>query len=204
MEKEMRSLQAEVLSLKKQLELAQGETKKKASSTKKQTIKTEIEQEYPKRVTLESDPDENARVIELLKEMDSENASKKKATRTALEKKREEESKFVAAEKAKAVSKKMTKGVEAAQAKAEVAVKKRKAATKKAKGATAKSKSPPAKKQASVAKKTAAASSSDDWATLAESTLKRKTVAQLTDYLSGKVSLFDLMIKPFWYLFYMI
>ena len=128
----MRSLQAEVLSLKKQLELAQGGTKKKASSTKKQTIKTEIEQEYPKRVTLESDPDENARVIELLKEMDSENASKKKATRTALEKKREEESKFVASEKAKAVSKKMTKGVEAAQAKAEVAVKKRKAATKKA------------------------------------------------------------------------
>lgn len=199
----MRSLQAEVLSLKKQLELAQGGTKKKASSTKKQTIKTEIEQEYPKRVTLESDPDENARVIELLKEMDSENAVKKKATRKALEKKREEESKFVASEKAKAVSKKMTKGVEAAQAKAEVAVKKRKAATKKAKSATAKSKSP-VKKKAAVAKKTAAAPSSDDWATLAESTLKRKTVAQLTDYLSGKVSLFDLMINPFWYLLYMI
>jgi len=193
MEKEMRDLQAELSLLKKQLEAPQGGKKKK----KTKTVKTEIEQEYPIKVVMESDPDEDGRILELLKALDKENEIKKQKVAKELENKREEEAKFVAAEKKKAVSRKMTKGVEAAQAKAEVA-KKTKAATKKAKKASTKVKSAATKKTTTTKKaankKTVtvtkrvprATANVDNWASFAESTLKRKTVAQLTEYLSGK------------------
>ena len=177
----MSSLQAEVVLLKNQLDVAKG-TKEKKGDTKVK-VKTEIEEEYPTIVTMESDPEEDQRVVELLKLMDEENAIKKKAAAEALEKKREEEAKFVAAEKAKAESKKMAKGVESAQVKAEAVTKKMKGATKKA---ATKSKSETKKKAVSKKKASGSAAASDDWTSLAESTLKRKTVAQLTEYLTGK------------------
>ncbi|KAL7534529.1 hypothetical protein ACHAWF_004863 [Thalassiosira exigua] len=192
MEKEMRALQAEVSSLRSQLEKIEGEKNKTTVKTKK--VKTEIEEEYPSKVIVDTGADEGGRIIELLKEIDEENRQKKAEE---LEKKRVEEAKFVAKQKAKAESKKMTKGVEAAQAKAEVA--KKEAAKKKAKKASAKTKSNAVKRKAttkSVTKKAARAviATADDWASLAESTLKRKTVAQLTEYLTGKVSR-DLMLN---------
>lgn len=189
----MRALKAEVASLKSQLEATKP--KKEVAPTKR--VKTEIEEEYPTKVTLESDPEENARVIELLKLMDEENAMKNKEAAKVREKKREEEAKFVAAEKAKAESKKMTKGVEAAQAKAEVA--KKKASAKKS---TAKKAAKKASAKTAVAKTVekessgggTAVATTDDWATLEESTLKRKTVAQLTEYLTGKVSQYHFLL----------
>lgn len=191
MEKEMRAIQAEVASLRNLLATSEKEKKEKPTKTK---VKTEIEEEYPTKVVMESDPAEDVRIIELLKALDEANQIKKKKAAEELEKKREEEAKFVAAEKQKAESRKMTKGVEAAQAKAEVA-KRKKVATKKAKktltkvksgakGKTATKKSAPEKTAAKKASRTSAAV--NNWATLAESTLKRKTVAQLTEYLNGK------------------
>lgn len=235
-EKEMRALQAEVANLRCRLEKAEGERKEKSMMKTTKVVKTEIEEEYPDKVVMESDPDEEGRIIEILKLLDEENASKKKKAE-GFELKREEEAKFVAAEKAKAEAaekakaeaedfairaaaetakkakekllaeeaaaaaaaaakkmeekllaneaaataaakeetKKMTKGVETAQAKAGA---EKKIITKKAtKSATTSTKS--------TAKK-ATASDVDDWSTLAESTLKRKSVAQLTEYLTGK------------------
>ena len=77
----------------------------------------------------------------------------------------------------------MTKGVEVAQAKAEVATKKKRA-TKKKSATKAKAKTSAKKKATPAPAK--AASGGNDWAQLAESTLKRKTVAQLTEYLTEK------------------
>eukprot|EP00581_Thalassiosira_minuscula_P006550 CAMPEP_0183742500 /NCGR_PEP_ID=MMETSP0737-20130205/64729_1 /TAXON_ID=385413 /ORGANISM="Thalassiosira miniscula, Strain CCMP1093" /LENGTH=555 /DNA_ID=CAMNT_0025978087 /DNA_START=90 /DNA_END=1757 /DNA_ORIENTATION=- len=196
MEKEMRALQAEVTSLRGQLAKSAGGAKKKA--TKKKTVKTEIEEEYPTKVTMKSDPDEDSRIIELLKEMDEANLIQKKKAAEEAEKKREEEAKFVAAEKKKEESRKMTKGVEAAQKKAEAAKKKKSAKKKSAKKAStkvsAKTKTKTGAKQKASTKKSVAkkapkvkvVATADDWALLAESTLKRKTVAQLTEYLTGK------------------
>lgn len=189
MEKELHALQAEVSALRKQLAASEG-VEKKIVQTK--TVKTEIEEEYPTKVVMERDSDEDGRIVELLKLLDEENQIKKQKAAAELEKRREEEAKFVAAEKQREVSRKMTKGVEAAQAKAELA-KKKKAATKKAKKAATKAKRKPAPKKAATKKtptltKKAARTSTavDDWASLAESTLKRKTVAQLTEYLTRK------------------
>lgn len=192
MEKEMQTLRAEVASLRSQLQKAQGGTKKAAAKT--QSAKTEIEEAYPTKVIVDAGLDEDGRIIELLKEIDEDNKKKKAAE---LEKKREEEAKFVAAQKSEAESRKMTKGVEAAQAKAEVA--KKRAAKKKSTTKKSSTKKTAAKKKTSTKTKSAtkaapkkaatstATASADDWALLAESTLKRKTVAQLTEYLSGKV-----------------
>ena len=182
----MRALKAEVASLKSQLEATKP--KKEVAPTKR--VKTEIEEEYPTKVTMESDPEENARVIELLKLMDEENAMKNKEAAKVREKKREEEAKFVAAEKAKAESKKMTKGVEAAQAKAEAKKSTAKKAAKKASAKTAVAKT--VEKESSGGG--TAVATTDDWATLEESTLKRKTVAQLTEYLTGKVSQYHFLL----------
>lgn len=190
MEQKVRDLEAEVSRLIVQLETAE-EGKKKEAPTVVAAKKTEIEEEYPNKVVMEGDPEEDARIIELLKLMDEENKVKKAKVAAEAEKKREEEAKYVAAQKN--VDKKMTKGVEAAQAKAEVETKKKVVATKK------KSTTTKAKAKAATAKKTAtknaapapvasAASSvsDDDWTQLTEATLKRKTVAELTEYLTGK------------------
>ena len=222
----MRALQAEVSILRSQLEKAQGGKK---ATKKKPTKKTEIEEEYPIKMIVDAGVDEDGRIIEILKEIDEENKAKQAAEH---ERKREEESKYVKEQKLLAESNAMTKGVEAAQKKAEAAKKKatktsakkgtakkaspkkkastKKTATKKTSAKKAVEKkmvaapsaveqkvatAPPAveKKEAApsaVEKKVAAPSAvnSDDWASLADSTLKRKTVAQITDYLSGKVS----------------
>lgn len=182
MENEMCALQAEVVYLRSQLEKTQGEKKKAPEKTK--TVTTEIEAEYPTKFVMETDPDEDERIVELLKLLDEENSIKKKKAAEELEKKREEEAKFVAAEKSKAISKKMTKGVEAAQAKAEVAKKKAAAKKSKKKSATKSTRKMATKSVAKKASRTVA--TVDDWASLAESTLKRKTVAQLSEYLTGK------------------
>jgi hypothetical protein len=286
MEKEMRALQAEVATLRSRIDKTEGGGTKKKITKSTTAIKTEIEEEYPNKVVMESDPDEDRRIIEILKLLDEENASKKmkaeeearfvasektkaetatkaaaeaedfairaaaeaKAARAAKKKAEEkllaekeaataanlaeekllaekeaaanlaeekllvekeaaaaanlaeekllaeEEAAAAAAKKAeekmledlvaaadKAESKKMTKGVETAQAKAEVA---KKAIAKKAtKKSDAKAKAMSTAK--SPAKK-ATAGDAEDWSTLAESTLKRKSVAQITDYLAGK------------------
>lgn len=272
MEKEMRVLQAEVATLRSQLEKKEGGRAKKTAKTSITAKKTEIEEEYPNKVVMESDPDEDGRIIEILKLLDEENASKKMKA-DGRQMKREEEARFVASEKAKAEaaakaaaeaedfairaaaaaaklvekkilaekeaaaaaklaeetllaekeaaaaaakeaketllaekeaaaaaakeaeekmvenlvaaakaeSKKMTKGVEAAQAKAEVA--KKATAKKGTKKSDVKAKATSTGK--SPAKKVTAGDA-EDWSTLAESTLKRKSVAQITDYLTGK------------------
>eukprot|EP00986_Skeletonema_menzelii_P006617 scaffold2527_cov185-Skeletonema_menzelii.AAC.4 len=182
MELKIRELQAEVSKLNAQLEKANEGKKKTAKAVTAK--KTEIEEEYPTKVTLEGDPEEDARIIEILKMMDEENKAKKAKAAAEAEKKREEEAKYVKSQKN--IDNKMTKGVESAQAKAEVATKKR--ATKKKSTAT---KAKTSAKKKTVTKKAAeapenASSSIDDWTQLADSTLKRKTVAQLTEYLTEK------------------
>ncbi|KAL7443335.1 hypothetical protein ACHAXM_008878 [Skeletonema potamos] len=206
MEQKIRELQTEVSKLNTQLEKAE-EGKKKAVETV--VAKTEIEEEYPNKVTLEGDPEEDARIIELLKMMDEENKAKKAKAAAEAEKKREEEAKYVKSQKN--IDKKMTKGVEAAQAKAEVATKKTRATKKKSTATKAKAKTSTKKKTTSekaapkseteaspVAAKEpepvaanepesdAANDGGDDWTQLAESALKRKTVKELTEYLTEK------------------
>lgn len=225
MEKEIRALQTELATLKSHI------SKNNAAKEKKtvKSVKTEIEEEFPTKVTLETDPDQDGRIIDLLKLMDEENAMKQKRVPEELESKREAEAKFVASEKAKldvaerakseaaeaesvravkeaeekkiaseAVaaataapiieSKELNKGTEVSNPKAEVA---KKASIKKAtKGVTETQSDVPKKSTTkSSTKKTskaATSSNTDDWATLAESTLKRKSVAQLTEYLVGR------------------
>jgi len=206
MEQKIRELQAEVSKLNSQLEQAKEGKKKavKAVTAKK----TEIEEEYPDKVTLEGDPDEDARIIEILKMMDEENIAKKAKAAVEAEKKREEEAKYVKSQKN--IDEKMTKGVEVAQAKAEVATQKKRTTKKKSTATKAKAKTSakkttvtvkaaPAPVKASsgpindtVTEKAAPAPAKassgpiNDWTQLADSTLKRKTVAQLTEYLTEK------------------
>ena len=206
MEQKIRELQAEVSKLNSQLEQAKEGKKKavKAVTAKK----TEIEEEYPDKVTLEGDPDEDARIIEILKMMDEENIAKKAKAAVEAEKKREEEAKYVKSQKN--IDEKMTKGVEVAQAKAEVATQKKRTTKKKSTATRAKAKTSakkttvtvkaaPAPVKASsgpindtVTEKAAPAPAKassgpiNDWTQLADSTLKRKTVAQLTEYLTEK------------------
>jgi membrane protein involved in colicin uptake len=235
MEKEMRALKAEVTSLRSKLPRTE---KVKVTTISFKDIKTEIEEEYPTKIVMESDPDEDSRIIEILKLLDEENATKKQKAE-GMEKKREEEANFVASEKAKLVaaekavaeaedfaikaaaeakkvlaakkaadekrrideataaaareavekmleeetkSKKMTKGVETAQAKAETV---KKTATRKAAAKSATSAAMKSDDGKSTTKK-ATVIDSDDWSTLSESTLKRKSVAQLNEYLTRK------------------
>lgn len=185
-EQKILELQAQVSKLTSQLEKAEAGKKKTAKAVV--TKKTEIEEEYPNKFVMEGDPEEDARIIELLKAMDEENKGKQAKAAVEAEKKREQEAKYVKAQKN--VDKKMTKGVEAAQAKAEVVTKKKKSATKK-KSTVTKAKATTTPKKKAAPKKaapatTTASGSDDDWTQLSESTLKRKTVAQLTEYLTGK------------------
>lgn len=202
MEQKIRDLQAEVSKLNSQLEKAEEGKKKAAKAVAAK--KTEIEEEYPNKVIMEGDPDEDARIIEILKMMDEENKVKVAKAAAEAEMKREEEAKFVKSQKN--VDTKMTKGVEAAQAKAEVATKKTGATKKKITSTKAKAKTSPKEKAvpAPVVEATAPvkapapvesaapveapapveAAAANDWTQLAESTLKRKTVAQLTEYLA--------------------
>lgn len=262
MQKDMLALQAEVSSLRSELATYKGGKKKKAAANTK-TVKTEIELAYPTKVVMETDPDEDDRVIELLKVLDNENRTQKNEAVAKLEKKREEEAKALAKKQKKAAAeaarleeekkakvaakaksaaaekaaaeavrlaeekkvkaaaaekaateaastaaerKRRTKGVETSRATAEGA---RKTAVKKTsqskaktgapqKGATKTTTTVSVKKQAakimskvsakkSVVKKASRTYSSiDDWALLADSTLKRKTVVQLTEYLTEK------------------
>jgi len=199
-------------------------------------IKTEIEEEYPTKIIMESDSDEDSRIIEILKLLDEENAMKKQKAE-GMEKKREEEANYVASEKAKVVaaekalaeaedfaikaaaeakkvlaakmaadekrrkataaaareavekmleeeakSYKMTKGVETAQVKAETV---KKTSTRKAAAKSATSVAIKSEDGKSTTKK-ATVIDSNDWSTLSESTLKRKSVAQLNEYLTRK------------------
>jgi len=223
----MRALKAEVTTLRSKLPRTE---KLKVTTISFKDIKTEIEEEYPKKIIMESDSDEDSRIIEILKLLDEENAMKKQKAE-GMEKKREEEANFVASEKAKVVaaekvaikaseakkvlaakmaadeirrideataaaareavekmleeeakSKKRTKGVETAQVKAETV---KKTATRKAAAKSATSVAIKSENGKSTTKK-ATVIDSDDWSTLSESTLKRKSVAQLNEYLTRK------------------
>ena len=186
LEQKIRELQAEMSKLNSKLEQAKEGKKKavKAVTAKK----TEIEEEYPNKVTLEGDPDEDARIIEILKMMDEENIAKKAKAAVEAEKKREEEAKYVKSQKN--IDEKMTKGVEVAQAKAEVATKKKRTTKKKSTATKAKAKTSAKKKtvmeKSAPAPVKASSGPINDWTQLADSTLKRKTVAQLTEYLTEK------------------
>ena len=229
----MRALKAEVTTLRSKLPRTE---KLKVTTISFKDIKTEIEEEYPTKIIMESDSDEDSRIIEILKLLDEENAMKKQKAE-GMEKKREEEANYVASEKAKveaaekalaeaedfaikaaaeakkvlaakmaadekrrkataaaareavekmleeeAKSNKMTKGVETAQVKAETV---KKTATRKAAAKSATSVAIKSEDGKSTTKK-ATVIDSDDWSTLSESTLKRKSVAQLNEYLTRK------------------
>ena len=236
MEKEIRALQAEVAALKSQIGKSEGGKEKKVVNI----IKTEIEEEYPTKIVMETDPDQDVRIIEILKLLDEENAMKQKLVADELERKREAEAKFVASEKAKAdvvkqakaaaaeadkvradreaeekviAAKAATAKVDDTKVKASAAATKiedtkvnkgsdvskakvegpKKVPTKKTSKSSAETQLDAKKKTStkSATKKTsklATTSNADDWALLAESTLKRKSIAQLTDYLIGRVS----------------
>ena len=186
MAKEIASLQAEVASLRSQLSKVTESAEKTVE--KKVAAKTEIEEEFPTKFTMESDPEEDDRIVELLKLMDADNKSNKKTKAVAMEKKREEEARFVAAEKIKA-----EKGAEAAKSKSSAATKEKKSSKKKAqKKASTKKKSSKTVSKVEVVsapspeKVVVVKANGEDWKSLADSTLKRKTVAQLTGYLTGK------------------
>ncbi len=100
-------------------------------------------------------------------------------------------------------SERMAKEVEAAQAEAEVAEKKskgtesKKASTNKKLTKSKKSSSKKKKKSTKTAVEVttppvASTAADNEWASLADSTLKRKTIAQLTDYLTERVSCLNL------------
>ena len=117
-EKEMRALQAEVATLRSRLEKAESGGKGKSMMKTTKVVKTEIEEEYPDNVVMESDPDEDGWIIEILKLLNEENASKKKKAE-GFELKREEEARFVAAEKAKFEAAEKAKAEAAEKAKVE-------------------------------------------------------------------------------------
>lgn len=193
----MRALSAEVASLRAQL----AQTTAKKQSAGKKAAKTEIEDEP--QGPMERDSEEESRIIELLKEMDEANKARQDLVKAANEKKREEEAKYLAAQKRAEEAALMAKEVEEAQAKAEaekrMASKGAASATKKSTDTETKSAKKASKKSSAKAKRktspkqqsappATAASDDDAWSSLSDSTLKRKTVAQITEYLTEKVS----------------
>eukprot|EP00804_Cyclotella_cryptica_P002083 CCRYP_006503-RA/>CCRYP_006503-RA protein AED:0.11 eAED:0.11 QI:231/0.83/0.71/1/0.83/0.71/7/34/1041 len=213
MEKELGSLKSQVTSLQMQLKKIESSTK---TMPKNDTYKSEIEEEYPTKVTMERDPEEDSRIVELLKEMDEENKQKKLMIREQLETKREEEAKYVAEQKAKAEAEqlakeeaarleaeaakveaeKMAKEVEDAQSKAEEAkiksvekgasAKKVGPTPKKAVKKAAKSKGKSVTKKISKSPDSPSPAASNEWHSLSDATLNRKTVAEITAYLTER------------------
>lgn len=229
---EIQTLQAKVENLESELSKYKLSGKKTIKS-----LKTEIEEEYPVKITMDKDPDEDTRILEIIREIEEENKEKMRIVREQLDMEREKEAKFVALQKAKAEeeaaaaelkaeaekkaaaeakataekleaervarvadAEKMAREVEAAQAVAEEAKIKSVA-----KGADSKKASEAASKKStkktttsiktrgkSASRKSTKSSSSgrasiSDWQSLSEATLKRKTVAEITEYLSEKV-----------------
>jgi len=189
-----------------------GKHKNKTDTTDSNTVKTEIKEACPTEVFMESDPDEDEHVIELLRVLDEENRTQKVKAKFAEEENKKatavaEKDQAKVAMKDKATSvvvkrKRPTKGIETTQAKAEVGTKlamKTKASNTAQMGANPppvmktmtkfSAKQPVARKTSSTrpGKKVSRTNAPiDNWALLAESTLKRKTVAQLTEYLIDK------------------
>ena len=152
MRKEMERMIQETALLRKQL----SEISKQNSATSDEVKLTPAVKEVMKR-----DPKEDARILQILKDMDDSNAVTKKKTAT----------------KKRTVTKKKAKSA----VKSESVVSAPKKVVKKVKKAV--------KKKKAVAKKPVEVTSVDNpWASLSESTLKRKTVKQLTDYLEERVS----------------
>jgi hypothetical protein len=171
------------------------------------------------------DPDEDAKVLEILKEIDQMNAKKPakkaaaKASKTKTPAKEAEVvdvsipydaaaklayeasdkkmtyAKFKAKYEADAIdlvkSKRAPKSDSAEATVAEETIEKTVKKTTAAKKATPVKKVAPKKKEAAPAKKNTKKTSENDanpWGALSESTLKRKTIAQLTEYLETRVS----------------
>jgi DNA primase catalytic subunit len=152
MAKEIENLKAETAKLKAQLEAATAKAPAAAATTTKTAAAA-----APKQV-LARDPDEDKKILNIIKEKDTENQktglkTKKGPKKVAAKAEESEELFFGEPLKPKASSKSATK--KAAKKVTE------KAATK-------------------------TASKSDDWSTLSMSTLKRKTVKDLSDYLSER------------------
>ena len=151
MRKEMERMIQETALLRKQL----SEISKQNAATSDEVKLTPAVKEVMKR-----DPQEDARILQILKDMDDSNAvTKKSATkkRTVTKKKANDD---VKSESVVSAPKKVVKKLKKAVKKAKV-----------------------------VAEKPVEVTSVDNpWASLSESTLKRKTVKQLTAYLEERVS----------------
>lgn len=129
MKTEITSLRAKVASLESQL----SSYRTKSTTKKSARFISEIEEAYPNKITLEKDPDENARILELVKEMDEENKEKMRIAREQLENEREKEAKYVALQKAKAEEEEAAAKVAAEKAEAEKKARKAEEAAAKAK-----------------------------------------------------------------------
>lgn len=164
---ELKKLKAENERLKAQLCTVQGgETTMNVVSEEK-SLSSHSSQEV-----LDRDPEENEKILEIIKEVEEANMKGKKAPKK--KKASPSSKKVVTAKKATKTSTKKANEPKASTKKAsatKVAAKKTPAPKKK--------KSPASKSDASVAK---------DWSQLSDSTLKRKTIAQLKEYLMEQKS----------------
>ena len=164
---ELKKLKAENERLKAQLCTVQGgETTMNVVSEEK-SLSSHSSQEV-----LDRDPEENEKILEIIKEVEEANMKGKKAPQK--KKASPSSKKVVTAKKARKTSTKKANEPKASTKKAsatKVAAKKTPAPKKK--------KSPASKSDASVAK---------DWSQLSDSTLKRKTIAQLKEYLMEQKS----------------
>jgi len=216
MKKELTKLASENSRLLKQLAAATLPT----SPTSKTEVAAPTKKAPPVITVMERDPDEDRRVLDLIKEVDQENKAKATATASATEEKTPTK-KTKAKSKAKAQKSKASAKVETEEetvaAKSEPAApapaKKSKvkgadrvaaAVEELAPKATAKksakknaAKKSSAKKSAKKAKKSLAvdeepffaspaAGIDNPWSSLSDSTLKRKTIAQLSEYLTER------------------
>lgn len=125
----------------------------------------------PSHEVLDRDPEENEKILEIIKEVEEANM---KGRKKVPENKKGSPKKVATAKKAEKTSTKKTSAPKASTKKASPP----KAATKKA-PAPRKKKSPTTKSDASGTK---------DWSQLSDSTLKRKTIAQLKEYLTEQKS----------------
>lgn len=161
MQKELEELKQETIQLKTLLKVTQQETPEPEAE---EVIQVEVAKEV-----IPQDPKENEKILDIIKGMDKENSSKKvKVVKGSVEK---ATPKKVAAKKVEVV-----KGAVEKAAPKKVAAKKVKVVKGSVEKATA--------KRTGASKKKAAVSS--DWSTLSDSALKRKTVKDLSAYLSEK------------------
>lgn len=162
---ELKKLKAENERLKAQLSNVQGDEKTMNTVGKEKAPSPLSSQEV-----LDRDPEENEKILEIIKEVEEANRKvKKKAPQ-----KKKAPKKVGAAKKAEKAS---TKKASAP-----------KPPTKKASPTNAAAKEGPASKKKKSPASKSNASETKDWSQLSDSTLKRKTIAQLKEYLLDQKS----------------